>query len=165
MAHDTLIFVQEAPRDASQLVEVPVLTNGLQRVNFPDVQQLRSLVNQRIIVKEIRLVTPDMLTNAPIGGQLAAPVAELQKLTLTIYCEGWEKAQLMPILILNDLGGGLTPHRYNGTRFNNWANVDWSKTFLTYSNGTVSAGTPYSVMFDVVYLKLNKDNKEIVGPS
>lgn len=165
MAHDTLIFVQEAPRDSSQLVEVPVTANGLQRVNFPDVQQLRSLVNQKIIIKEIRLVTADMLTNAPIGGQATAPVAELQKMTLTIYCEGWEKAQLMPILILNDLGGGLSPHRYNGTRFNNWANVDWSKTFLTFSNGTVSAGAPYSVMFDVVYLKLDSSANEIIGPS
>lgn len=165
MAHDTLIFVQEAPRDASQLVEVPVTSNGLQRVNFPDVQQLRSLVNQRIIIKEIRLVTIDMLTSAPVGGQGTAPTSELQKLTLTIYCEGWEKAQNMPVLILNDLGGGTSPHRYSGTRFNNWANVDWSKTYLTFSNGTVSAGAPYSVMFDVVYLKLDKSSKEIIGPS
>jgi hypothetical protein len=164
MSRDRLIFVQEAPRDASQLIEVPVVANGLQRVQFPDVQQLRSLVNQIIVIKEIRLITVDVLTNAPLGGQVNAPTAELQKLTLVIYCEGWEKAQLMPILILNDINN-TAPHRFTGTRFNNWENVDWSKTYLQYSNGTQSAGAPYAVLLDVVYLKLDADGKEIVGPS
>lgn len=164
MAHDKLIFVQEAPRDASQLIEVPVNTNGVQRVNFPDVQQLRSLVNQEIIIKEIRLITVDVLTNGPITGFATSPVSEQQKLSLTIYCEGWEKAQNLPILVLNDMQN-TAPHRYNGTRFNNWANVDWSKTYLQFSNGTVSAGAPYCVMFDVVYLKLDKSGNEIIGPS
>jgi len=164
MSRDRLIFVQEAPRDASQLIEVPVPNNNVQRVQFPDVQQLRSLVNQIIIVKEIRLITVDTLTNAPIGGQPNAPTTELQKMTLVIYCEGWEKAQLMPVLILNDVEN-TAPHRFTGTRFNNWENVDWSKTYLQFSNGTVSAGAPYAVLFDVVYLKLDGDGKEIVGPS
>lgn len=164
MAHDKLIFVQEAPRGPSQLIEIPVTVNGVQRVNFPDVQQLRSLVNQRIIVKEMRLITVDTLTNAPIGGQVTAPTAELQKMTLVIYCEGWEKAQLMPIMILNDVEN-TAPHRFSPTRFNNWANVDWSKSFIQYSNGTVSAGVPYAVMIDVVYEKLDASGKEIIGPS
>jgi len=159
-----LIFVQESPRDSSQLIEVPVPNNGVQRVQFPDVQQLRSLVNQIIIIKEIRLITTDVLTNAPIGGQVNAPTTELQKMSLVIYCEGWEKAQLMPILILNDVEN-TAPHRFAGTRFNNWQNVDWSKTYLQFSNGTVSVGAPYAVLFDVVYLKLDGDGKEIVGPS
>lgn len=164
MAHDRLIFVQEAPRDASQLIEIPVPNNGVQRVNFPDVQQLRSLVNQRIIVKEMRLITVDVLTNAPVGGQPVAPTAELQKISLIIYCEGWEKAQAMPILILNDVQN-TAPHRFQGTRFNNWANVDWSKSLIQFSNGTVSAGAPYAVLIDVVYLKLDASGKEIIGPS
>jgi hypothetical protein len=162
-----VILVQEEPRSASQLVEVPVNTAGLQRVQFPDVQQLRSLVNQRIIVKEIRLITADVLTNGPITGLAAAPVAELQKLSLVIYCEGWEKAQYLPVLVLNDMTvpGGTTPHRYSGTRFNDWQNVDWSKTFLQYSNGTLSAGAPYVLMFDVVYVKLDASGVEILGAS
>lgn len=167
MENGQIIFVQEEPRGASQLIEVPVTGNGLQRVQFPDVQQLRSLINQRIIIKEMRLVTADTLTNGPITGLVAAPVTELQKLSLVIYCEGWEKAQFLPLLILNDMAvpGGTTPHRYSGTRFNNWSNVDWSKTYLQFSNGTASAGSPYCVMIDVVYLKINALGGEIIGPS
>lgn len=160
-----IIFVQEEPRGPSQLIEVPV-TAGQQRVNFPDVQQLRSLVNQTIIVKEIRLITADVLVQGPITGLGASPVTELQKISLVIYCEGWEKAQYLPILILNDmaLAAGPNPHRYSGTRFNNWRNVDWSKTFLQYSNGTASVGS-YVVMLDVVYLKIDAQGNEIIGAS
>lgn len=167
MENGQIIFVQEEPRGASQLIEVPVTGNGLQRVQFPDVQQLRSLINQRIIIKEIRLITPAVLTNGPITGLASAPVTELQKLSLVIYCEGWEKAQFLPVLVLNDMTvpGGTAPHRYSGTRFNNWSNVDWSKTYLQFSNGTSSAGSPYCVMLDVVYLKLNAKGGEIIGPS
>lgn len=162
--HDTLIFVQEAPRGPSELVEIQVQTNGQQRVPFPDVQQLRSLVNQKIIMKEMRLITVDVLTNAPVSGSVNAPVAELQKMTLVIYCEGWEKGHNIPALVLNDVNN-TAPHRFSGTRFNNWADVDWSKSFIQFSNGTVSAGAPYSVLIDVVYEKLDASGKEIVGPS
>ncbi len=162
--HDTLIFVQEAPRGPSELVEIQVPTNGAQRVPFPDVQQLRSLVNQRIIIKEMRLITTDVLTNAVVSGNVNAPAAELQKMTLVIYCEGWEKGHNIPILTLNDVENTVS-HRFSGTRFNNWADVDWSKSFIQYSNSTVSAGAPYSVLIDVVYEKLDANNKEIIGPS
>jgi len=63
------------------------------------------------------------------------------------------------------LSGGTFPARYQSTKFDNWENVDWSKTFLQYSNGTSSAGTPYCVMFDVEYVKFDATGKEIIGPS
>lgn len=161
------ILVLQEPRGASQLIEVPVTAAGLQRVQFPDVQQLRSLANQVIIIKEIRLITIDVLTNGPITGLAAAAITELQKLSLVIYCEGWEKAQYLPVLVLNDMSvpAGTAPHRYGPTRFDNWQNVDWSKTFLQYANGTVSAGAPYCVMFDVVYQKFDASGREIRGAS
>lgn len=164
---NTIVLVQDEPRGPSQLIEVQVTTNGRQRVPFPDVDQLRSTGTQRIIVKQIRLITDIVLTNGPISGLVAAPLAELQKMSLVIYCEGWEKAQYLPLLVLNDLtdDNGGTIHRYSPTNFDNWVNIDWSKTYLQYSNGTLSANAPYCVMLDVVYTKLNNQGAEIIGPS
>lgn len=162
-----VILVQEEPRGPSQLIEIPVTQNGLGRVNLPDIQQLRSQVGQVIIIKGLKLIPPTVLTNAPTLGGPNAPLTELVKMTLTIYCEGWEKGQLIPILTLNDffIEGSGTPYRMNPTKFADWKNVDWSKTYLQFANGTVSAGTPYNVLIDVDYIKLDAQNQEIIGPS
>lgn len=162
-----IILVMEEPRGPSQLIEVPVITAGTSKVQFPDIQNLRSQIGQNIIIKAMRLITPSVLPIASTSGFANAPLAELQKLCVVIYCEGWEKGQLIPILTLNDMFTEASgePFRYQKMRFANWKNVDWSKTFLQYSNGTVSVGTPYAVMFDVEYVKLDAQNKEIVGPS
>lgn len=152
---NNMVLVQEEPRNASQTVEVLVTANGVTRVQFPDVQQLRSMADTLIIIKKIRLITPAVLTNAPISGNAVAPLTELQKISLTLYSDGWERGQLIPVLILNDTfteGSGI-PYRQFPTAFANWKNVDWSKSYLQYSNGTVSAGQPYAVCFDVEYLK------------
>jgi hypothetical protein len=166
--HDSIILVQDEPRGPSQLIEVPV-TVAQSRIPFPDIQQLRSLVNQNIIIKQMRLITLDVLTNGVITGFANAPVAELQKITLLLYCEGWEKGQYIPILTLNDcnVDGGTFPHRYHETRFNNWQNVDWSKSYLQYANGTTAAPGEdgYCVMLDVQYLKFDSQGKEIIRPS
>jgi len=161
------VFVQSEPRGPSQLIEVAVPTNGKQRIPFPDVQQLRSTTTQRIIIKGMRLITGSVLTNGPVTGNANAPQSELQKISLVIYCEGWEKAQFIPVLVLNDVQASSDdfPHRYHATRFNNWENVDWTKSYLQYSNGTSTANTPYCVMFDVEYIKLDGDGKLIIGPS
>jgi hypothetical protein len=157
-APNNMMLVQEEPRGPSQLIEKIVL---------PDVQQLRSQVGQVIIVKAIRLIPPAVLTNAPTIGGVNAPLTELVKISLVVYCEGWEKAQLIPILTLCDqfIEGSGTPYREKTTRFNNWRNVDWSKSYLQYSNGTPTAGTPYSVLLEVEYIKLDAQGHEIIGPS
>lgn len=166
--HDSVILVQDEPRGPSQLIEVPV-TVAQSRIPFPDIQQLRSLVKQNIIIKQMRLITADVLTNGVITGFVNAPASELQKITLLIYCEGWEKGQYIPILTLNDTtyAASLYPHRYHETRFNNWQNVDWSKSYLQYANGTVAVpgDAGYCVMLDVQYLKFDAQGKEIIGPS
>lgn len=167
MAGEKIILVQEEPRGPSQLVEIPVPTNGASKVFLPDIQQLRSTAGETIIVKAIRLITVDVLTGGIISLAANAPITELQKLTLVLYCEGWEKGENIPLLTLNDMQapGSTAPHRYHQTRFSNWRKVDWTKSFLQWVNGTSSAGTPYVVMLDVEYIKLNAANQEIVGPS
>lgn len=166
-----VVLVQEQPRGPSQLVEIPVTTNGLQKVKLPDVQQLRSQPGQTIIVKGIRLIPPKVLTNAMTTSGTNAPLAELRKISLVLYCEGWEKAQMIPLLLLNDFADNdaavatTVPYRFHPTKFDDWRNVDWAQSYLLFANGLVSASTPYVVMFDVEYVKLDAQGKEIIGPS
>lgn len=168
---DRMILVQEEPRGPSQLVEIPVPAQVVQRVQLPDVQQLRSTLDNNIIIKAIRLITDKTLTNAPTIGTANATLGELRKISLVLYCEGWEKGQLIPILTLNDTADAdaanatTIPYRNKTTRFNNWKNVDWSKSYLQYSNGTSSSGSAYSVLLEVEYVKLNSLGQEIIGPS
>lgn len=154
---NNIILVQERPRTPSQLVEVPVTANGLQRIPFPDVQQLRSYGNTKVIVSQMRLITAEVLTNGVINTGVNAPIAELQKITFVFYCDGWEKGQYIPALTFNDmvLPGGTFPHRYAAMNFENWENIDWSKSFLQYANSTSSANSPYVVLLDVIYTKLD----------
>lgn len=159
--------MQEEPRGPSQLIEIPVPALAVQRVQIPDIQQLRSQVGQTIIIKAIRLIPATLLTNAPTIGGVNAPLTELVKISLVIYCEGWEKGQLIPILTLCDTfteASGV-PFRPRTMMFDNWKNVDWSKSYLQYSNGTPSSGLAYTVVLEAQYVKLDANNQEIVGPS
>jgi hypothetical protein len=162
------ILVQEEPRGPSQLIEIPVTKAGLQRINFPDIQQLRSTVDMTIITKVIRLVPASALSHAPNLGGVNAPDSELVKMAVTIYCEGWEKGQLIPVFVLNDVqsGSGSTPFRFASSRFANWKNVDWTKTYIQLGNGTstvLPGGNPYNVIMEVEYMRLDKQGKEYIG--
>lgn len=161
------VLVQSEPRGPSILIEVNVNNNGLQRVPFPDISQLRSTIDQRIIIKALRLISIEVLTNAMIAPNANAPITELPKMAVTLYAEGWEKGQTIPILTLNDMAftTGAIPFRQFPTRFDNWCNVDWPKSYIQFANGTVSAGAPYTVLLDCEYIRLDGQNNTIVGPS
>lgn len=161
-----VVLVQEEPRGPSILIEVNVPNNGSQRVPFPDISQLRSTVNQQIIIKGLRLVSAEVLTNGIISSNATAPATELQKMSITIYSEGWEKGQTIPMLTFNDFvfTTGAIPYRNHSTRFDNWRNVDWPKSYIQYANGTVSAGAPYVVLLDCEYIRLDNMGKMVDGP-
>lgn len=164
---DRITLVQEEPRGPSQLIEIPVGANGLTKVMIPDIQQLRSTAQETIVLKSLRLITAKVLTHAPLNGGVVAPRAELIKMSLVLYSEGWEKAQLIPLLTLNDnadADGAVAttiPYRNRTTRFDNWQNVDWSKSFVQYSNGQPSANQPYVIVLEAEYVKINSAGKEI----
>lgn len=166
-----MIIFQDEPRGPSCLVEVLVDDDGEQRVKFDPQDQLKSDPTQLVIIKSIRLVTEDVLVRGMLNDAPTAPNTELQKLTVTIYCDGWEKGFQIPVLTLNDmaLSGGTAPHRYQQTNLDNWKGVSWEKTHLDFAAGTVSAGSPYVVLFDVQYVKVtmlpNGSYQEIQGPS
>src|SRR5882672_4256197 len=155
-ATERIILVQEEPRGPSQLIEIPVPAQVISKLLLPDIQQLRSQVGQIIIIKALRVIPDVVLVTAPTIGGPNAPLTELQKLSLVLYCEGWEKGQLIPLLTLVDTfteASGV-PWKSRTTRFDNWKNVDWSKSFLQWSNGTPSSGTAYSVILEAEYVKL-----------
>lgn len=159
------ILVQDEPRGPSVLIEVGVPNNGSQRIPFPDISQLRSTTDLKIVIKGLRLIPSSVLTNGVITSGVTAPDSELQKMSLTIYAEGWEKGQTIPIVTFNDFQNTVLPNRFNPTRFDNWVNVDWPKSYIQFANGTVSAGAPYVVLLDCEYVRLNAQNLIVVGPS
>jgi hypothetical protein len=159
------VLVQEEPRGPSVLIEIPVNNNGVQRINFPDISQLRSTVDQRIVIKGMRLITAEVLTNGIINGNPTAPAAELAKMAVTIYAEGWEKGQTIPIFTFNDFVFTVAalPFRNHPTRFDNWVNVDFPKSYIQLANGTVTAGAPYVVLLDCEYIKLDAQGMMLMG--
>ena len=159
------ILVQDEPRGPSVIIEIPVNINGSQRVPLPDVQQLRSTTTLKIVLKGLRLIPSAVLPNGVISPAVNAPDSELAKMTLTIYAEGWEKGQTIPMLTLNDFQNTVLPNRFNPTRFDNWINVDWPKSYIQFANGTSAVGAPYVVLLDCEYVRLNADNTIVVGPS
>lgn len=158
------VIVQQEPRGPSVLIEVNVQNNGQQRVPFPDISQLRSTTTLKIVIKAMRLITSNVLTNGVISANATAPDSELQKMALTLYAEGWEKGQTIPLVTLNDMVSTL-PYRWNPTKFDNWINVDFPKSYLQFANGTSSVGAPYVVLLDCEYVRLNAQNVIVVGPS
>lgn len=168
-----VILVQEEPRGPSELIEVAQSLAGNFRLPFPDNQQLRSLLTQNVIVQGIKVLPPGLLTNGPITGLPTSPLTELAKCVLVLYCEGWEKGHYIPLLELNDVDIATTgtPHRYSVTKFANWKNVDWSKSYILYANGTggsvLTGGTAngYCFLVEVLYVKLDAAGQEIIGPS
>lgn len=165
--NDRMLLIQEEPRGPSMLIEIPVPTSGQGNITLPIVQQLQTAPDQNIFIKAIRLVTDAELARSPTLGAVNAPLTELQKMCLTIYCEGWQKGQLIPILALNNTfteGSGI-PWRDRTTKFSNWKNVDWNKSVITYSNGTVSANAPYAVILEVEYVRYDKAGVLTTGPA
>jgi hypothetical protein len=172
-------LVQEEPRGPSMLIEIlkPAATVTSQLV-LPDVPQLRNQEDQTIIIKAMRIIPDAALSFSPTLGVIVSPLTELVKMTLTLFSEQWNKGQQIPIVELIDIfieGSGI-PWRNRTAQFANWQNVDWNKSFITYSNGTGGsiAGT-YAVLLEVEYVKMKmiKDAagkptgewQEIIGPS
>lgn len=165
MSNTKIILVQEEPRGPSQLIELPVTQNGASKIPFQDVDNLKNDVDQNVIIKALRLVTSDIAVGGVINPGPIAPNSELIKMFLVLYSEGWEKAEYIPLLVMNDEAGGLNPFRYVSTRFSDWKKVNWTKSFVQFANGQVSVGAPYTILFDCEYQKFNAQGEEIQGVS
>lgn len=167
-----LILVQEEPLSCFETIETPILVAdaGKFRIPMQDSQQLRSDTTTTIIIKAIRITVPGKLTFGPITGLAIAPVAELQKLTMTIYAEGWEKGHNMPVLNFNDVivPGGTEPYRNHTSKLMDWTKVDWPKSFYQFSNGSggaVPGAAGYCIMMEVEYVRMDSRGVAYTGPN
>lgn len=162
------ILYQETPRGPSILIEVAIPAGSL-RVPIGDIQQLRSQEGQTVIIKGLRLVPPKVLTNGVQIQNANVPLAELRKMALTIYAEGWEKGRNIPLLLLNDFADSdatnatTVPFRNKPTKFDNWRNVDWAQSYVQLV--AALTGGPYTLLLDCEYEKLNAKGVPIIGPS
>lgn len=165
---DSKVFIQEEPIMMWQLIEIPVTRNGDGKVPLPDIQQLRSQEGQNIIFKTLKLVTPKVLARGMLNNAVNAPLAELQKMSLVLYSEGWQRGQMVPLLMLNNEADAdattATTVPYTNTPYNlsDWRRVDLPQSFLQFANGQVSANAPYVVMIWVGYLKITGNNQPII---
>lgn len=163
---EAIYMLQDEPRGPSQLIEVAITAASGSKVVLPVIQNLQNQVDVSVILKLLRVIPDTVLAIAPTNGGINAPLAELQKMSLVLYSEEWEKGQLIPLLTLVDTfteGSGI-PYRNRSMRFDSWRNVNWGKSFIQYSNGTAPAGAPYNVIFEAEYQKFNQQGIEIVGP-
>lgn len=133
-----------------QLVSQVVTTTG-QTVNLTDQPQLRNTQDQRIKIKMIEIITTDCLTFDPNNTGIAiSPNAELQKATLVLYDNGWNKVYQLPLMMLNHLRSATTPANEYPREFNDLEKVDWNKSqivFVTAPNPTPN----YSIVLGVSY--------------
>lgn len=164
-SNGAMILVQDEPRGASQLIEVPVTVAGTTKVVLPVIQNLQNQVNVNVVIKALRVIPNTVLALAPTLGGANAPLTELVKMSLVLYAEEWEKGQLIPLLTLVDTftEGSAIPWRAKTTRLDNWRNVNWGKSYVLYSNGSSAAGTPYNIIFEAEYVKFDQDGNEITG--
>jgi len=162
-----IFMVQDEPRGPSQLIEVLQTIAGNTKLVLPVIQNLQNQVDINVVIKALRVIPDSVLTNGPTLGGVTAPLAELQKMSLVLYSEEWEKGQLIPLLTLVDTfteASGI-PWRARTTRLDSWRNVNWGKSYILYSNGTAAAGVPYTIIFEAEYQKFNKEGMEIKGPA
>jgi hypothetical protein len=161
------LLVKETPINNFTLVDIPVTANGLTKVAIQDQPLLKSYSNHRVVVKGLRCITAKVLSNAPISGNAIATRAELLKASLVLYCNGWEKEQYIPLLMLNPMAdadsavGTTVPYAFNPIDFMDLKDVDWTKSYIQYSNSTSSASSTYSFLLAVNYLILNDNGQEI----
>jgi len=161
------LLVKETPINNFTLVDIPVTANGLTKVAIQDQPLLKSYSNHRVVVKGLRAITAKILTNAPISGNAISTRAELLKASLVLYCNGWEKEQYIPLLMLNPMADAdattatTIPYAFNPMDFIDLKDVDWTKSYIQYSNGTSSANSTYSFLLAVNYLILNDSGQEV----
>lgn len=139
-----------------QLVELPIPANSsASKFPYPDIPQLRDDTTQDIIIAGLQIYTIENAPKTP-NGNTVGTTAQLVNLFLTLYIDGEESVNLIPVMNLQNIFGPTTA----GTSMQtferlktDYLKVDWNKSYY-------SVGTPYlnnaafSVLLSVYYKKL-----------
>lgn len=116
-------------------IEVPI--NAIGQNNFPDQSQLRGA-----IIQSVELLSPDVASVSAITqSSSVAPLADLQKMTVSFVQGSDVFAMNMPILTLNDMAtpSGSTPYKMNREIFSNRV-VDWNQCYIKISAAPATVG-------------------------
>lgn len=173
MADEKIVLVQEEPRGASQTIEIPIAV-GQGDINFPDIPELRSDSEFRVIIKGIRHISPKVSPFGPVTGTANTPLADIVNIFLQLYSDGWLKGYNIPLLTLNDMADAdattatTIPYRNKATKLSNWK-IAWNKSKVHFAPGTVATVASVLVL-DIEYDRLiyNPDSKEwepVIGPA
>jgi hypothetical protein len=161
------VLIQSQPINNYTTVEIPVTANGLTRIAIPDQLMLKSYPGHTVVIKAIELISVKVLTRAMLNAMANAPLTEVVKAALVLYCEGWEKVQYLPFARLNpvhdaDSTAATTfPFIEQAQTFENLKALDWTKSYVQFGNGAVSANSSYAFMLGIQYIILNDSGSEI----
>lgn len=158
------VVYQQEPLANYWLIEIPVPAQAVTSVAIPTQNWLRSTNGKIVIIKSLELVTAKTLAKAPVSGATNATLAELLKASLTLYSDGWERLQYVPLLRLNSLHDSdsavaTTIPFTQEVQKTDFRSVEWEKSKINF-NGA-SSGSAYSILIGIQYLVVDGQGKVI----
>lgn len=159
------MLVQAQPIKNWTLVET-LAAVGNTRIPIQDQPMLKSYAGHKVVIKAIEVITAKMLTNGVLNATANLTRADLIKLVLVLYCDGWEQVQYIPLARLvsihdTDSAVGTTvPFMNDPALFENLKDVDWTKSYFQTANGT-SIATAATIILGVQYQVFNDQGTEI----
>lgn len=127
---------------------------GNTRFNFLDIPQLRSDVEKDIVVTSIETYPVEAIP-VDFNGNPVAPIASLQKGSLTLYVDQEEsifRIPLLKLLSLQNFANTWFGMAGNLTDFNN-IQVDWTKSYVSTPTA-FGNGAQMAFVFGVTYMRL-----------
>ena len=126
--------------------------NTAQKINFPDIPQLRSDVEKDVIVRAIRVYTAEAIPNSFNNNPLLT-TALMGKVFLTLYVSGEESIFRIPLLdmVVQNGNNGATQLFWvdDEKQFEN-IQVDWTKSYISFSSA-LGNGAIIVAMFGITY--------------
>lgn len=143
--------------DAFQSVEIQIPASTTQtKFPFPNLPYLQAGSAK---IKAIEIYTRDVITNSPISKVAVNTVAELQKISLTLYGgktdgnvvikQGNQIVQEVPVMRLNQQQASGTPYNQNVYLLDS-LDIDWTKSFIEYAAAPAN-GSNAVVLFGVYF--------------
>lgn len=140
------------PTKRSESVElvIPALATN-NRINFPDIPQLRADVEKEIWVRSLRVYCAEDMP-VDFNGVPLLTFAQLQQGTLTLYVEGEESIFRKPLIDLHNVQGSTNGSTFEVREFDNLL-IDWTKSYLLFPVALANAVQQAFIM-DVAYVRM-----------
>lgn len=159
------MLIQSQPIRNWTLIETAIAV-GNNRIAIQDQPMLKSYAGHRVVIKSLELITAKALTNGVNVNGATITRADIIKMVLVLYCEGWEQVQYIPLsrlIAIQDADsavGTTIPFMKDATFFENLKDVDWTKSYFLTAAGTTIA-TAGVIILGVQYSVFNDNGQEI----